>query len=38
MLKGIGVAYLWQPTLALTVMALVLLGASTRAFHERLEA
>ena len=37
MLKGIGVAYLWQPTLALAVMAVVLLGASTRAFHERLE-
>ena len=38
MLKGVGLSYLWQPTLALFVMAVVLLAASTRAFHERLEA
>jgi ABC-2 type transport system permease protein len=38
MLKGVGVAYLWQPTLALLAMAVVLLAASTHAFHERLEA
>jgi len=37
MLKGVGLAYLWQPTLVLIVMALVLLTASTRAFHERLD-
>jgi len=37
MLKGVGLAYLWQPTLVLLVMALVLLTASTRAFHERLD-
>ena len=37
MLKGVGVAYLWQPTLALALMALVLLAASTHAFHERLD-
>jgi ABC-2 type transport system permease protein len=38
MLKGVGLAYLWQPTIALVVMAAVLLTASTRAFHTRLEA
>jgi ABC-2 type transport system permease protein len=38
MLKGTGLAYLWQPTLVLFAMAVVLLAASTRAFHERLEA
>lgn len=38
MLKGVGLAYLWQPTLILTAMAVVLLGASVRAFHARLEA
>jgi ABC-2 type transport system permease protein len=37
MLKGTGFSYLWQPTLVLCVMAAVLLTASTRAFHERLE-
>ena len=37
MLKGTGLAYLWRPTLVLVVMAAVLLAASTRAFHERLE-
>jgi len=37
MLKGTGLAYLWQPTLVLVAMAAVLLFASTRAFHERLE-
>ena len=37
MLKGVGFAYLWQPTLVLLAMALVLLTASTRAFHERLD-
>ena len=37
MLKGVGLAYLWQPTLVLLAMALVLLTASTRAFHERLD-
>jgi len=37
MLKGVGLRYLWQPTIALAAMAVVLLAASTRAFHERLE-
>jgi ABC-2 type transport system permease protein len=37
MLKGTGLAYLWGPTLVLLVMALVLLTASTHAFHERLD-
>jgi len=37
MLKGVGLAYLWQPTLVLFAMAVVLLAASTHAFHERLE-
>jgi ABC-2 type transport system permease protein len=37
MLKGVGLAYLWQPTLILMAMAFVLLTASTRAFHARLE-
>lgn len=37
MLKGIGLQYLWQETLILTAMTLLLLAASTRAFHERLE-
>jgi ABC-2 type transport system permease protein len=37
MLKGVGLSYLWRPTLVLLVMAVVLLAASTRAFHERLE-
>jgi ABC-2 type transport system permease protein len=37
MLKGVGLSYLWQPSLVLLAMAVVLLAASTRAFHERLE-
>jgi len=37
MLKGTGLAYLWRPTLVLVAMAAVLLTASTRAFHARLE-
>lgn len=37
MLKGVGLAYLWRATLVLLTMAAVLLVASTRAFHERLE-
>ena len=37
MLKGVGLSYLWQPSLVLLTMALVLLTASTRAFHERLD-
>jgi ABC-2 type transport system permease protein len=37
MLKGVGLSYLWQETLVLFVMALVLLGAAARSFHERLE-
>ncbi len=37
MLKGVGLAYLWEPTLILVVMAAALLAASTHAFHERLE-
>ena len=38
MLKGIGLTYLWPPTLILLAMAAALLAASTRAFHERLDA
>ena len=37
MLKGVGLSYLWQPSLVLLAMAVVLLTASTRAFHERLD-
>jgi ABC-2 type transport system permease protein len=37
MLKGTGLAYLWPATLVLLAMAVGLLAASTRAFHERLE-
>ncbi len=37
MLKGVGIGYLWQPTIILLVMAAVLLAASTSAFHERLD-
>jgi ABC-2 type transport system permease protein len=37
MLKGIGLAYVWPATLVLLGMALFLLAASTRSFHERLE-
>jgi ABC-2 type transport system permease protein len=36
MLKGVGLAYLWQETLVLAGMAVVLLIASTRSFSERL--
>jgi ABC-2 type transport system permease protein len=37
MLKGAGLGYLWKETLVLAVMGGVLLAASMRAFHERLE-
>jgi ABC-2 type transport system permease protein len=37
MLKGVGLSYLWRPSLVLLAMALVLLTASTRAFHQRLD-
>jgi ABC-2 type transport system permease protein len=37
MLKGVGLEYLWQETLILAVMAFILLTASTRSFHTRLE-
>jgi ABC-2 type transport system permease protein len=37
MLKGTGLAYLWQETLILCAMALALLVLSTRSFHTRLE-
>ena len=37
MLKGVGLPYLWQPTIVLLGMAIALLAASTRAFHARLE-
>jgi ABC-2 type transport system permease protein len=37
MLKGIGLTYLWSATLVLLFMAVFLLTASTRSFHERLE-
>ena len=37
MLKGIGLLYLWRATLVLVAMAALLLAASTRSFHERLE-
>ena len=37
MLKGIGLTYLWSATLVLLLMAVLLLTASTRSFHERLE-
>lgn len=36
MLKGVGISYLWEETLILLVMALVLLTVSTRSFSERL--
>jgi ABC-2 type transport system permease protein len=36
MLKGVGLAYLWQETLVLAGMAVILLLASTRSFSERL--
>jgi len=37
MLKGVGLAYLWQETLVLAGMALVLLIASARSFKVRLQ-
>jgi ABC-2 type transport system permease protein len=37
MLKGVGLAHLWQETLILTGMTLVLLVAAVRAFRVRLE-
>lgn len=37
MLKGIGLHHLWQETLVLMAMALILLTLSTRSFSERLE-
>ncbi|MFZ2493580.1 MAG: ABC transporter permease [Thermoanaerobaculia bacterium] len=37
MLKGIGIAYLWQETLVLAAMAVVLLVASVRSFSARLD-
>ena len=36
MLKGIGLSFLWPETAVLLAMALVLLGAAARSFHERL--
>ncbi len=37
MLKGTGLAYLWQETLILCGMAVALLGVATHSFHTRLE-
>jgi ABC-2 type transport system permease protein len=37
MLKGVGLAHLWEETLILLAMTVVLLVASTRSFHVRLE-
>jgi ABC-2 type transport system permease protein len=37
MLKGVGMTYLWRETLILAAMALVLLMASARSFHTRLD-
>ena len=37
MLKGIGLDYLWRETLYMAALAAVLLTASVRSFHERLE-
>jgi ABC-2 type transport system permease protein len=37
MLKGIGLEYLWRETLYIAGLATVLLAASIRSFHERLE-
>ena len=37
MLKGIGLEFLWQETAVLLAMAVLLLAASARSFHERLE-
>jgi ABC-2 type transport system permease protein len=37
MLKGIGLEYLWRETIFMAALAVVLLAASVRSFHERLE-
>jgi ABC-2 type transport system permease protein len=37
MLKGVGMTYLWRETLILAAMAVVLLAASARSFHTRLD-
>lgn len=37
MLKGIGLEYLWRETLYIAALAALLLAASIRSFHERLE-
>lgn len=37
MLKGVGLAYLWQETVILGIMAVILLTASTRSFKVRLQ-
>lgn len=37
MLKGVGLEYLWRETLYVAALAAVLLTASVRSFHERLE-
>jgi ABC-2 type transport system permease protein len=37
MLKGVGLEFLWQETVVLGAMAALLLVASARSFHERLE-
>ncbi len=37
MLKGIGLEYLWRETLYIAALATILLVASVRSFHERLE-
>lgn len=37
MLKGVGITYLWQETVILGVMAVILLTASTRSFKVRLQ-
>jgi ABC-2 type transport system permease protein len=37
MLKGVGLSILWPETLILTAMMLVLLTASARSFHARLQ-
>jgi ABC-2 type transport system permease protein len=36
MLKGVGITYLWQETLVLAAMALVLMTAASRSFSARL--
>jgi ABC-2 type transport system permease protein len=37
MLKGVGIEHLWQETLVMAAMALVLFTLSTRSFSERLD-